>query len=438
VIRPSAAGSTYYQGGNITVEAGGTLNVTNVTLSFAQYVSVNGTPEQRLSHIYRFVDEGTVNFYHANLTTDVNVINAYAKLNFSVMGVLSARESTFAFPGWFYIDGSAAKVTLNASAITGNAAVVALGGLEPTPIWGDTLWAPTVTVLGGAHLTLFASTVAETYADPLSFLGYPRPLPLSSHGGMLTVAGLSSTLNTSNSPESLAQDWSYPNAGAVSGTVRVNYTDSNPATNTVATIAVSYGGSVYTVGGVTFLNDSSASLLAALPASLLSNITSRGMLQYLNYTGAFDTSPQILAEFTGGRRVRHQPPSEHDRPRVQPHRLGCRLGAHGRRQFHRHQLDERRRGPLPRDSAVSVGLEQAGLRGRGRRIPGERHLPEQHHERVQHLSDPGGLREPGVSLPLGAGEHHLHAGSSAAGSPAFDVLRVRFGPGEQRDRHDAQ
>ena len=299
VIQPTSAGLTYYQGGNITVEAGGTLNVTNVTLSFAQYVSNIGTPMQRLSHIYQFVDEGTVNFYHANLTTDVNVINAYAKLNFSVMGVLNAQASTFAFPGWFYIDGSAAKVTLNESAITGNPAVVPLEGFEPAPIWGDTVWAPTVTVLGGAQLNLFASTVNETYADPLAFVGYPRPVPLSSDGGVLTGAGLSSSLTTSNTPESLAQDWSYPDAGALSGTVQVNYTDSNSVTNTLATLAVSYGGVSYTIGGVAFVNGSSTSILLPLSASLLGNITAQGMLQYLNYTGAFGTSPQILVQFSG-------------------------------------------------------------------------------------------------------------------------------------------
>ena len=63
VIQPTPGTHTYFQGGNITVERGGTLIVRNVTLSFVQFVSSTGTPMQRLSHIFRFIDNGTVNLY---------------------------------------------------------------------------------------------------------------------------------------------------------------------------------------------------------------------------------------------------------------------------------------------------------------------------------------------------------------------------------------
>ncbi|HYA54787.1 MAG TPA: hypothetical protein VEG42_04200, partial [Thermoplasmata archaeon] len=142
VIQPTLAGPTYYQGGNITVLAGGTLDVLNVTLSFVQFVGYTGTAQQRVSHILHFVDQGTVNFYKANLTTDVNVINAFPKLNFTVQGDVNAWGSTFAFPGWIYEEGASAAITLNQSVITWNTAVNGL--LEPTAILGDTLWAPTI------------------------------------------------------------------------------------------------------------------------------------------------------------------------------------------------------------------------------------------------------------------------------------------------------
>src|SRR5208282_3003909 len=67
VIQPTPGTHTYYQGGNITVEHGGTLIVRNVTLSFVQFVSDTGTPMQRLSHIFRFIDNGTVNIYNSTV-----------------------------------------------------------------------------------------------------------------------------------------------------------------------------------------------------------------------------------------------------------------------------------------------------------------------------------------------------------------------------------
>ena len=123
VIQPTQGSQTYYQGGNITVESGGTLIVRNTTLSFVQYVPDYGTLEQRLSHLYQFVDNGTVNLYNSAVTTDVLVLNAYAKLNLTVTAELNAWNTTFAFPGWFNIQGSKAVVTLNASTITWNLAV---------------------------------------------------------------------------------------------------------------------------------------------------------------------------------------------------------------------------------------------------------------------------------------------------------------------------
>ena len=70
IIQPTPGTHMYYQGGNITVFSGGTLIIRNVTLSFVQFVSDVGTPIQRVSHIYRFVDKagGTVNIYNSTVT----------------------------------------------------------------------------------------------------------------------------------------------------------------------------------------------------------------------------------------------------------------------------------------------------------------------------------------------------------------------------------
>jgi RNA polymerase subunit RPABC4/transcription elongation factor Spt4 len=292
-IQPTLGGHTYYQGGNITVEHGGTLNVENVTLSFVQYVGDVGTAQQRLSHLYQFDDNGTVSFFNSTLTTDVQVINAYAKLNLTVTGVLNAWDSTFAFPGWFYIDGSAAVVTLNQSVVTWNPFVATLS--ELSAIYGDTLWAPTITVLGGGQLNLFASQVDNTYADNTITYGFARPTPLLN--AVLTHipdgTGVREPVSGPGDSANLTLDWSYPEAAALAGYVSVSYNNGNTTTSAYAAVSAWYGGVQYDLGSIVIANNSQGSSDFPFSPALLAAITNAGLLQYLNYTGAFDTPNQI-------------------------------------------------------------------------------------------------------------------------------------------------
>ncbi len=214
VIQPTPGTHMYYQGGNITVDQGGTLIVRNVTLSFVQFISNTGTAMQRLSHIDRFVDMGTVRFYNATLTTDVQILNAWAKLNVTVAnGTMSAWNSTFAFPGWLTVVGPTAQLTLNDSRVTGNPAVVTLA--EPSTILGDTMYAPSITVTAGAQMNTFNSSLADTYADNPVFYGQPQPVPLGlPTNPALVPIGLGinsfSNLYTPNDSANLTQDWLYP------------------------------------------------------------------------------------------------------------------------------------------------------------------------------------------------------------------------------------
>ena len=295
VIQPTLAGPTYYQGGNITVQAGGTLDVENVTLSFVQYVANTGTAEQRLSHIYTFQDAGTVNFLGANLTTDVQIINAYAKLNLSVSGALNAYHSSFAFPGWIYVHGPSAQMTLNESNVTWNSAVQSLQ--EPAAILGDTLWAPTITVTGGANLTLLASQIQNTYADDTQSFGFARPTPLYFYDeqGAPAAPGTSQyVLAGPSDSANLTLDYLYPAAGALDGYVSFDYSNSN-ASATTANIGVLYGGNPYTIAsGVVLAGSSSGTIELPFSPALISAITAGGMLQYLNNTGDFGV-PNTIA-----------------------------------------------------------------------------------------------------------------------------------------------
>jgi len=296
IIQPILGSHSYYQGGNITVEAGGTLDVWNVTLSFVSFVSNTGNAMQRLSHIFYFHDAGTVNFYAANLTTDVEVLNAYAKLNFTVTGTLNAWSSHFEFPGWLYIHGSQAVATLNQSSITWNPAVADL--IEPTTIYGDTLWAPTVNVSAGATLNLLASQIDHPYADDTTTYGFARPTPLNfiDRKGYVIPKGGSQAfgVNGPNDSANLTIDWLYPTADALSGTVTIIWTGST-VSNTTVSVSVVYGtaGTFLLRTGLNFTVGSSGAASIPFTSALLDAITSGGMLQYLNYTGDFAVANSI-------------------------------------------------------------------------------------------------------------------------------------------------
>ena len=290
VIQPTPGSRTYYQGGNITVDAGGTLLVQNVTLSFVQFVAVTGTPMQRLSHIYRFVDLGTVNFTNSTLTTDVQVLNAWAKLNVTVEGDMTAQNSTLAFPGWLNVKGSSGDLTLNGSRVVGNPAVAALS--EPLPILGDTLFAPSITVTGGAELNAFNSTLADSYADNTATYGHPQPVPLGLPlNPVLTPLGPGdnnfSRLSTPTDSANLTQDWLYPGANFQAGNLIMDWNNPNKTSASVNAY-IWYDGVRYAVAtGLLFKNQSFGEFYLPLPSNLLQSITQYGVLNYLNWTGDF-------------------------------------------------------------------------------------------------------------------------------------------------------
>jgi len=304
VIQPTPGTHTYYEGGNITVEGGGTLIVRNVTLSFVQFVSDSGTPIQRLSHIYRFIDNGTVNVYNSTLTTDVQIINAYAKLNVTILNSMTAWNSTFAFPGWVNVEGASARLTLNDSRVTANPAVALLA--EPTTIIGDTMWAPSITVTGGAEFNAFKSYLNGTYADNLLSYNEPQPVPLGFPGYPTSFASISpgappgnnfSSLYTPNDSANLTQDWLYPNADFAAGYLAVAW--NNPSVSASSVNAyVWYNETKYTVAtGLDFQNGSSGVFTLDLrnAPGLLSTITQDGVLNYLNWTGDFGVTPSRIA-----------------------------------------------------------------------------------------------------------------------------------------------
>jgi len=296
VIQPTLGGRTYFQGGNITVLAGGTLIVENVTLSFVQFVANTGTAQSRLSHVMHFLDEGSVRVYNSTLTTDINLLNAYPKLNVTVDGTFTTWASTLAFPGWVTVDGIGAALTLNGTTVTNNPGVPGL--TEPSSILGDSEYAASLSAINGAEINLFNSTVNSTYANDLVLNGLPIIAPLFAQdvAGAVNLTNLGGSTTSAN----LTQDWLNPGtipAGNVS--VWFNTSSGGNASGDVTT-TVWYEGVAYPLGDI-IVPGSTAQGYASTPFSpaLLAAINGNGLLTYLNNTGLFGGSSQISVAFGG-------------------------------------------------------------------------------------------------------------------------------------------
>jgi RNA polymerase subunit RPABC4/transcription elongation factor Spt4 len=295
-IQPTLGGRTYFQGGNITVRAGGTLIVENVTLSFVQFVADVGTAQSRLSHVMHFYDQGNVEVRNSTITTDVNVLNAYPKLNLNVTGTFTTWSSTLAFPGWVSVFGLGAVLTLNATLVTNNPDIPALA--EPSQILGDSEYAPTLSATGGAQINLFNSTLNQTYANDFKTNGLPIIAPLTAQdvAGDVNLTDLSGSTTSAN----LTVDWLNPGlvpAGNVS--VWFNTTSGGNGSAIVPT-TVWYEGVGYLLGSLNIpANTGQGYASIAFTPALLDAINGQGLLTYLNNTGLFGGTSEIGVQFGG-------------------------------------------------------------------------------------------------------------------------------------------
>jgi RNA polymerase subunit RPABC4/transcription elongation factor Spt4 len=297
ITTPANGSSTYYQGGNITVDSGGTLILHSVTLSFVEFVGSLGTPQERLSHIYHFLVNagGTVKMNNSTITTDLITLSTYGKLNLTVAGTMSLLNSALAFAGWVRVTGATANLTLTNSVIEGNPQFPGLlsshqTGLNETFV-GDTGYAPTLNASAGGQVSLFASKVASIYQNNLSKNGTPAPLPLLNNSSEAITTAVNLThFATPTDSTSVTQDLLYANEIA-GGTVTFAYTATVGGT---VGITVDYGGHAYSLGTVPVTATTS---VASLPFSALLTkaINSQGAEAYLNYTGDFGVTPSKIA-----------------------------------------------------------------------------------------------------------------------------------------------
>jgi len=252
---------------------------------------------QRLSHIYSFRDEGSVQFWNATLTTAATGPNPYLKLNLNVTGQMTVWNSSFEFPGWIDVYGPNASLTLNESTIEANPAAktAAYQSLGPT-IVADTSYAASLSAYEGAQIVMLNSTCQDTYADNTESNGLPGPVPLVDATSFQLTPTSGRSLDSFSTPTgspSLLQDWLYPD-GIYSGMVSLTY--STQSTGVTSQISAIYEGSNYPLGTINF--GAGSTLPAQLPFSpaLIAAVNSAGMLAYLNLTGSFSgTGPSGIS-----------------------------------------------------------------------------------------------------------------------------------------------
>ncbi len=290
-IQTPTPGGTYYQGGNITVDAGGTLIVENTTISFVQYVTNGASLAVEFSHIYHFSDAGTVEFIDSGIISNTNVQNFSAKIFVGVTGTLEAWDSTFEFPGWIEVSGAGAVATFNDSLINRDPAIAADSYPTtnlPTNLLGDEEYAPVLNVSAGAELNLLGTDYLNTYSDNWTLNGAVSPVPeVVANGLSLPTTGATFGSGyfalTPDDPYAVAAAALYPSeANLVS--VSITYT----AGTGTASVGVLYGGTTYHLGTASFAAGSGTdTLTAGVGSPLITAMMTEGLPLYANQSIVF-------------------------------------------------------------------------------------------------------------------------------------------------------
>lgn len=245
--------------GNITVEAGGVLELRTIVLIQEEFVGDEGTTAQRLDHLYTISDEGTIEMNDSILASYVSALNPYPKidLNISNGGSLTLNESSLEFAGWVSVYGAGSRLTLqNHSAIEANP--LAAGLVTNTSISNDTRYAPVLSAGGGAQVGFFDSRFNGTYADNVTAHGYPSPaVPIVDPTNHDLTNGAGATWNDftlrSGDSENLTRAVLYRTITAA--TIAISYTSTVAANSDDATInfdgALPFGPVAFGAGGGT-------------------------------------------------------------------------------------------------------------------------------------------------------------------------------------------
>ncbi|MCI4326908.1 MAG: zinc ribbon domain-containing protein [Thermoplasmata archaeon] len=288
VIAPgSSTEQTYYQAGNVTVQPGGKLIILQTRFEFVQYIGATGTIGNKLSHIYTFDDQGSVWIQSSTLTSDLNLLNPYAKVTVNVTepGQLYVNSSYLEFAGSLSVYGAGAGAWVNGSVIAPNPDNTAL--TNGTAQTNDSLYAPVLSVTGGGRMTLAHTSETSTYKDNWTLSGSIQPNSLAD-----TSAGAISSTNsytfgaytTPGDPTSLLQDTLYHQVS--SGSVTIDYAATVDETGTGNTFVYTSSSNLpnidYAAAGT--------QVTVALPASAIAQINALGVPAYFAAASAGGSS----------------------------------------------------------------------------------------------------------------------------------------------------
>ncbi|MCI4350935.1 MAG: zinc ribbon domain-containing protein [Thermoplasmata archaeon] len=294
VLTPATVGAnTYFQEGNVTVLSGGTLLVRNLTFSMVQFVGSAGNVGQRLAHIYSISIQGKAVFTNSILTTDLNVLNPYPKLNLNVTGggSLTLQSSSFQFPGSVTVTGAGSLLWMNASTLQSNPGFTAPPVVWNRTIYHDSLYAPTLTIGGGAHAVVDRSGILQTYRDNATANGFPQaPFPLSNSTAQTVTNARSATFGhfaLPADPENLTKADLY-NA-ITGGSVQLLY---STAVASTAPVTLNFGAANYPLGTAAF-SGSGSQVTLDFTAAAVQGINAAGWNAFLQATGDFGATSQV-------------------------------------------------------------------------------------------------------------------------------------------------
>ncbi len=296
VLSPGTTGSsTYYEAGNISVQAGGTLVVEKLTIDWVQFIGVSGSVAQRLSNVFWFSDAGTVTLSQSSITTDPYVLNAFVKLNVSVTGkMVLSNQSSFAFPGWVTV-GSGGSLFLNESRSTNNSQV-GTQTLSPA-VLNDEEYSPALQATAGGQILIADSVVNNYYADDYAANGIPGPDAVGNNETQSPDYQWAGFDLEPPVAQGIAQAYAWEGTPLLNGYIQVGYISSNSYTSSSGN-SFTFAGTAYSLGSVTFPAASSGTTIdVPLSSSALSAINTAGVPAFLQDTGQFGTASTDKVNF---------------------------------------------------------------------------------------------------------------------------------------------
>ncbi|MGA7861365.1 MAG: hypothetical protein WCB19_05855, partial [Thermoplasmata archaeon] len=297
VLTPGTTGSSvYYEAGNISVHAGGTLIVQNLTIDWVQFIGVTGTVAQRLGNVFWFSDAGTVTLSGSTITTDPNVLNAFVKLNVSVTGkMVVGSNSLFEFPGWVTVSAGG-SLFFNDSTSASNPQV-GVQTISPT-LLADEEYSPALQAISGGQIFIGHSVVENYYADNYGANGEPGPDLIANNETSTAPYAWAGFNLPSPVAQGIAQAYAWENTPLLGGFLQIGYV-TFAAYAAASGSTFSYGGTAYPLGAFSFgLEPAGALLDVPLPPAALTAIeTSGGAPAFLQNSGQFGTASAEAVNF---------------------------------------------------------------------------------------------------------------------------------------------